>query len=785
MYYLNFKSLFRKFINKPVTNLINLFGLSVSLTIVIILSIYSYSELTTDNFHKNGDDVYLFRKSTEAIYSPGILTETINNKVPGLKSIVRIAPTWEAPVFRAGNKDPLISDLLFADKGFFTLFSYTSIEGDLQTALDEPFSIVISEGLSEKLFGDEHALGKPIRFNNGKVLIVSGVFKEQENNSCLQFNAMTSVDTKKSLEPESNEFKEWGWNNFQVFFLLEEGWNPGKIIETILQYVPENQKEQYSKANLLSLKKIYFSKFEIFGTDYLRHGNIKKVTTLLMVAILVLFIALVNFINIFSSQWRERIRQTGIMKIFGAGRYVVIWDILIESFIYFLAALILAIQIASAVAPLIHRFTGIAFSDRIIRTPGFLIVSFLITLLLSILFSIIPAIRISSSRAVDNLRKAVSAGKKNYSGNGVLVTLQFTVAIAIIAFTILVQKQVSYGTSTLGINQENIVGIKLTPQLSSKIDVLRNSLKSKPGLTDISFSQFYPGKPMSRWGIEMAINGERRMVSFDTFCADENFFSIMGLQLVSGRIYSDSLFTDKDKVVVNESFLKEYNISDPSGLSFYTFSGKKAEIAGTIRDFHHKPVNEGIAPLIIRNEGSYSYCLIHLSTQNFKTMEKEFNDIKKLVSEISPAFPVEVTFIDDAIQNLYLSELMFRRTFLMLAVCAIVISCLGILAMSVSACQHRVKEIGIRKVNGASISGMVFTLNRDFVKWVVIAFIISTPVAWYFMDLWLRGYAYKTRASWWIFVVAGITALVIALFTVSWQSWRVATRNPVEALRYE
>jgi putative ABC transport system permease protein len=301
----------------------------------------------------------------------------------------------------------------------------------------------------------------------------------------------------------------------------------------------------------------------------------------------------------------------------------------------------------------------------------------------------------------------------------------------------------------------------------------------------LSFSQYYPGKPISSWGVDLTLNGEKKMVNFDTFCADQEFFSIMGLNIVSGRLFSDSLLTDRNKVIVNEAFLRKYNITDISGGTLFTFMGEKAEIIGVIRDFHHKPVNMEISPLAIINDDPASICIVKVKSENFSALEKSMTDIRKITAELSPSFPVEVTFMDTAIQNMYVSELMFRRTFSLLSACAIVICCLGILAMSLFLCQRRVKEIGIRKVNGAAVSEILIMLNKDFIKWVIMAFLISTPVALYIMHLWLRSYAYKTAVSWWIFAVSGIAALTIALTTVSWQSWRAATRNPVEALRYE
>jgi putative ABC transport system permease protein len=403
---------------------------------------------------------------------------------------------------------------------------------------------------------------------------------------------------------------------------------------------------------------------------------------------------------------------------------------------------------------------------------------------LSILFSIVPAFRISYSKAIDNLKKTVKPIKTNFSFRGFLVIMQFAIALVLIAFTMLVQKQVRYGSSNLGFNQSNIIGIKLTEQLSQKKEVLKDLLKTEPSISQISFSQYYPGKMISQWGSELEMNGEKKDLNFDTFSADADFFKILGLKLVAGRFYSNDLSTDNRKAVVNETFLREHNIQNPIGGKIA--SGDRGyEIIGVVKDFHYKPVNQPVVSLVIRSDTWASYCLINIKTDNFKALNSTIDKLKKNVSELSPSFPVEVSFFDQAIQNMYQSELNFRRAFSLLAGCAIVLCCMGILAMSLFACQRRVKEIGIRKVNGAKISEILEMLNKEFVKWVAIAFVIASPVAWYAMHKWLEGFAYKTVVSWWIFGLAGMIALGIALLTVSWQSWRAATRNPVEALRYE
>ncbi len=782
-----FKSTYRNFVRKPVTNLINLLGLGISLALVIILSVYSYSELTTDNYHKNGKRVFLYSDANNLpqIYTPGVLKDNIDLSVPGVESTVRVAGTWEAPVFQVTGKDPITSDLIFADEDFFKLFTYKVVEGDPELALKEPMTVVITQTLSEKLFGKEPATGKTMKLNNEKELTVKAVVEDPEANSSLSFSALTSMATRKVVMPDENEFKVWPFCLFQTFVLLKEGINPDETAKNIAALFPNEMRTKESAAQLTPLKKLYFSQFTLFNGNYLHSGDQKKVMILLLVAALVLIIALVNFINISASQWLERIRQTGVMKVNGASRAALLFQVISEAFLFFLIALFFAILLIRIFTPYICSYTGILFNQQLIYSYGFMGIAVAATLALSLIFSIIPALRISSSDPIDNLRHSVKPRTNNSVSSGILVTVQFTIAIVLIAFTVLVQKQVNFGSSNLGINQENVIGIRLTPELMGKRDVLKKMLLENPSVGKISFSQYYPGQPLSYWETKMDAAGEPRQLNYDTFGADASFFETMGLQLISGHLYSEDLSTDANKVVVNESFVRENKLQNPLSVKFFSMNGTICEIIGVIKDFHYKPVNNPILPLAIRNEPFASYCLVNLQTSDYSDLNYAIQDISKSATGLSPSFPVEISFLDQAIGNLYQSEVQFRRTFSLFAICAIVICSLGILAVSLFACQRRVKEIGIRKVNGARISEVMTMLNRDFVKWVAIAFVIATPVAWYVMDKWLESFAYKTNLSWWIFALAGVLALGIALLTVSWQSWKAATRNPVEALRYE
>jgi len=768
--------------------MINLVGLSVSLALVIILSVYSYSELTTDNYHKNGDRVYLFAEMGSRMHMPGMLKDQIDLNIPEVESTVRTASTWETPVFQAENREPLASDMIFADEGFFKLFTYQPVEGNLATSLNEPMTIVLTETLAKKLFGNKPALGKMVKLNNDKELTVSAVIHEPQANSSLSFSALSSIATRKIVLPEAGEFTEWGWCSFLTFMLLKEGSNPDETAKKIIALFPKNEQVNYGELKLNPFKKIYFSKFALGGTNYLHCGDKRKVMILVMVAALVLMIGLLNFINISSSQWMENIMQTGVLKVFGAGRTTILINTLSESVILFLMSLFLSILIVRALFPFIGSFTGIQFNTHLLYKPCFLMVSIAVTVILSMVFSIIPALHISSSNALDNLRNTVARASENSFSQGLMVTIQFVIAIVLIAFTILVQKQINFGSSNLGFYQKNIIGIKLTPQLVAEKEVLKKLLQDNPAVLKISFTQFYPGNMFSNWKTNQEINGVRKELSFDLFNADANFCSMMGLQLIQGRLFNDDLVTDQHKMIVNESFLRENKIDNPIGSKLVMGVGMDAgeyEIIGVVKDFHYKAVNQPIIALIIQNQPDVSYCLVKLQTNNFSTLQTTIQDIKKATTGLSPSFPVEITFFDQAVENMYQSELQFRRTFSLFAGCAIVICCMGILAMSLFACQHRIKEIGIRKVNGATISEILIMINRDFVKWVAIAFVIAVPIAYYAMYTWLENFTYKTELSWWIFALAGLLTLGIAILTVSFQSWKAATRNPVEALRYE
>lgn len=780
------KIILRNFIKKPITNLINILGLSVSVALVIFLSIYCYAEFSTDNFHINGDRVYLYGELNKQIYTPGILKEQIELNIPEVEATVRVAGSYETPVFQIDGRDPITSDLLFADNDFFKLFTYKLIDGNLESALNDPMSVVITRKLAEKLFGAESPIGYILKLNNKHQLTVTAVIEAPASNSILSFSAITSIATRKVVMPNVGEYTEWGWCNFQTFVLVKKGTSSDETAKKINSILPQDLKKDYSGATLTPLKRLYFSKLNIFDNNYLHCGDKKKVIVLLLIAALVLFIALVNFINISLSKWMSKIKQTGVIKVLGASRSIVFRQIVLEAFFLFFTSLILAVLIVVITTPIISRNTGIHINLHLLYSPAFLWISITVVIFLSLIFSLVPAWQISSSKVIDNLRDNMNhiSGKSGF--RNALVTVQFTIAIALIAFTILVQKQVWFGSSKLGFNQENIIGIKLTPELISQKEVLQNLLSEKTDVKNMAFTEYFPGCPISHWMTQSNISGENRTFDFDTFDTDAEFFKMMGLQLSTGRFYSKDLSSDAHAIVVNETFVREHKLNKPIGTKIIIgMNGVCSEIVGVVKDFHYKSINSPIVPLVIKNDANANYCFVNIHSAHFEQVHKTLQEIKTATSHLSPSFPVEINFIDQSVENLYQSERQFQHLFSLFAICAIVLCCLGILAMSLFTCQRKAKEIGIRKTNGASVIDIIYMLNKDFIKWVVVGYLIACPIAYYSMEKWLQYFAYKTYLSWWIFATAGIIALSVALITVSGQSWYAASRNPVNALRSE
>lgn len=786
-------STFRNYKRKPVTSFINLFGLSLSLSLVIILSVYCYSELSTDSHQQHAKQIYLVCNEKEITtygsISPGILKRELDFQVPSIKSSVRITHAWKTPVFKVENNEPINSELIFADSTFFKIFTYLPVSGSIENALKEPMSLVLTKSEAKKLFGKEQVVGKTVVLNNSHLLTVTAVIEEPKENSCLSIKAIVSLSSMLTMQGNEDDFTNWWQRNFLTFVQID---NRNKVIETettIDKLFPQDIRMNW-KTKLIPFRDIYFSKNGITSfIYYMRVGDKIRVMILLMVAVLILIIALINYISITSAEWLERQKQKGIQKVLGASRFNIFTDIIIGSSLTFLIAILLAGEFVGIVSHFIRNATGIGFNRGLLISPIYIVLSFISAVFLGGLSSLFLALKISSTSLINSLKNNVSTVRNKLQVRTIFVVFQFATAICLIAFTLLIQKQIKFASANLGFDKENIVAIKITDQLEGKKEVLKKLLLEQPNVVKVSYSQFYPINFRPNIWSTLTYQGEERKVNFGSFFADANFLELLGIKLINGRLFSNDLITDKGKVLVNETFIKKSGIRNPIGASFGN-QGNKYEIIGVIKDFHFKPVYEQITPLAIicgepKSSFAKAYFLIKIKSNNSNILQSFIESTNKICNSLSPNYPIEISFMNAAIEDMYQSEIKFRRTFSLFSGSALFICCLGILAFSLFSCQRRTKEIGIRKVFGAKVSDIIPLLNLNFLKWITIAFVIACPVAWYIMNRWLENFAYKTTINWWIFALSGIVAVGITLMTVLLQTLNVAYKNPVEALRYE
>lgn len=780
------KLILRNFSKKPLIHSINFFGLALSMSVVIILAAYCLGEINTNKFNKKANNIYIicsegFNKEL-VTYTPAILKEHIEENIPEVEKVARIRNPWNESTIQVGQNPPVTSSIIFTDSTFADVFSYQCISGNLKKALKTPMSIIFTKEESLRLFGNTASIGKTVKIDNKHLLTVRAIIEKPQTKSSLVFKAIVPIVSIGVVSPNGDELTNWKMSNFTSFVLLNKMSNPDNLSEKIAQLYPEGNS---SGLFLQPLNSFYFSDVDISRTRYLDTGNKPTTMTLGFIAVIILLIGIINYLNLSFSATIEKLKNIGVMKVFGAKRGHIIRNIVTESVLFFSFSITVAFLAAWILMPLLGNKIGIETHPEIIFKPVFLFLSFLMSLIVAVVSVIVPALKLSTINPIGSMKKSISGTGKNDRTRRILVIAQFTVAIILIAFTWAIQKQVKFSSKQLGYNKENIYTIELTPQF--KKDVLKESLKQIPGVKEVAYTTYLPGKESieRRHGMTVEYKGEKKKnVSSHIIRTDGNLAKLLGLKLIQGRLLSPDMVT-ANKIIINKAFADEYGLDEPLGVKVPASRSNDMEIIGVVENFHFQSVHKTISPAIIRYNDYAKYCYIKVASMDFNSLHRSVKQIREVSSGLSPDYPINYEFLETSVAKMYKAEVQFRRIFFFFSGIAIFICCLGILGLSIFACQQKVKEIGIRKVNGAKVSEILSMLNKDFIKWVAIAFVIAVPIAYYAMSKWLENFAYKTTLSWWIFALAGVLALGIALLTVSWQSWRAATRNPVEALRYE
>ena len=756
---------------------LNLFGLSVAMLVFIFITLYVKNEITYDNYHSNADRV--FRLTTSLTSPTGQTTDMalanppfaqiLKNRCPEIEDFVCVEVEDGVTLKYQENEFENIN-VRAATPSIFDVFSYLVILGNRSDFLQSPNTIVLTEKLAKNIFGNSSPMGQRITMDK-KDYEVSGVITDLPTNTDLQFSALIP-----SAFDGTGDLVDWG--EYYVYFETASA-----DITELSNKIERLTADEYTGLlkdiggfklvhHLQPLKSIHFDNSLLADSP---KGNKTTVYAFSVVALLILLIAGINYINLTLAQLEKREREFSIRKTIGCGKRWIYYHIISESVLNILLAATVSIGLAVILFPMFNSLFEKNFNIVSVVKNAIPIMGIFVAL--GIISGLYPAFKTS---------KSFSVKKQGFGMFGKsLLTFQNAVAIVMIAGLFMISNQVRFmKNAELGFDKEQLMAISIPsePEKFPGVEVLRQEFSELPEVKSLAFGGGGTNLATGQWmkAIMALKDDQGNDIQFilNQPQIDENYIDLFGLELLDGRNFSAKIPADADKsVIINEAYAKIMGWNNPVGKILDETPPQK--IIGVIRDFHFDALNNPIEPLKFAMLGGQpSYLFV-------KTEPKNINVIRGKWGSIYPDEPLEFEYMDQHMAGLYKQNEREMRVFSYLTLIAILISCLGLYGLASHFIINRTKEIGIRKVNGAKVSEILQLLNGGFVKWVIIAFVIATPIAYYAMNKWLENFAYKTNLSWWIFALAGLLALGIALLTVSWQSWRAATRNPVESLRYE
>lgn len=773
---------------------LNIAGLAVGISACFLIFLYVSFETSYDSFHTKADRIYRVIsdvKTPSETINAGVTTSpvAINMKrdFPEVEDAVRFGR--DQFLVRKGDMKIQEQRSVLADSTLFNVFDFTLVEGDKKTALTEPMSIVMSETTAKKYFGNADPMGQQVLLTGAAINAkITGVMKDIPANSQIEADFFVSMSSYRQIYGMPTSDSEWTNHNMYTYLLLRPHADP-KTLEAKFPAFQELHHGKEAKElqmqdylHLEPLRDVYLhSKRDGFVT-----GNINNVYIFSVIGLFILLIACVNFINLTTARSAERAKEVGIRKVAGALRGQLARQFIVESILICMIAFAIAILLSAILLPLFNRLAGKTISTGIFDRPEYLIMLFLLSLLIGAVAGIYPSLVLSSFRPVSVLKGRFSTGTKGLMLRKSLVVFQFTISIILIAGTIMVYRQLHYMRSQdLGFSKDQTLIINTN--FDKNKDLFQQSLASIPGVKSSSLSSHVPGGG-SNGAYSLVENkaGDMQKTNLDLYFVDFNFIGQYQFKVVAGRAFSTEFATDSTQaMVINESAARMLGYASPAqavGRKFEQW-GRKGQIIGVLKDFHYKSLQQDIPPLVMRIEpGGSGLISVKVAAKDLPATMKT---IEKKWAGIIPNRPFEYTFLDDFFDKQYRAEDHFGNLFFNFALLAIFISCLGLLGLSSYSTIQRTKEIGIRKVLGASVSGLVNLLSREFLWLVIISLLIATPVAWIGMHQWLLRFAYRTSISWWIFAAAGITSVLIAFITIAYQAFKTALANPARTLRTE
>ncbi len=770
-------------------SLINIFGLALGMACSLLIMLWVNDEYNVDAFHKSGTQLFSVyeRQNHDGVISadhqsPGVMADEMKRVLPEVQYATNNA--WnELNTFEANNKINKENGN-YAGQDFFKMFTYPLLEGKAVTALQSPLDIAISKKMAEDFFGSPaEAIGKTIRYQNRKDLKIMAVFDNVPKNSSAQFDYIINWQTFL----EGNDWaKDWTNNGPKCYIMLRGGTNPKTFESKITRFLDNYNKEQtpnnYIRLAIQKYGDIYLH--SNFKNGELSGGRIQYVQLFSIIAIFILLIACINFMNLTTARSVKRAKEIGVRKVVGAIRLALIRQFIWEALLIVMLSAIIALAIVLLALPSFNQLTG----KQIILPYNNIIFWLSITGLLLITGFIsgsYPALYLSSFKPVLVLKGSLKFSQGALWFRKGLVVFQFMLSIILIVGTIVISKQVNYIQSVnLGYDRENLIYIPLEGDLTGKYELFKNQTLNMPGIKNITRMTQNPTQiDNGTGGVVWDGKDPNSGVEFTQASVGYDFTKTLHTQIAKGRDYSKDFATDSVGYIVNETALKIIGYKNPIGKPL-TFWQKKGTIIGVIKDFHFNSLHTAINPLVLRLGENERYGEALVRTESGET-KQALASLEKVCKELNPKFPFTYKFSDEEYANLYKSEQVVSKLSDYFAFLAIFISCLGLLGLVMFTAEQRTKEFGIRKVLGASPATLFNLLSREFLLLVCIAMLVACPIAWIAMNKWLQDYEYRVNITWSMFAVAGVLAVLIALITVSFQAIKAAIANPVKSLRSE
>ncbi|HTL09007.1 MAG TPA: ABC transporter permease [Chitinophagaceae bacterium] len=773
-----------------VFSFINILGLALGICCSLLIILWVQDERSMDNFHANNGRLYMIYenqfydgKISSGYYTPGVLAAELKKKIPEIEKAINFNVWPDKKAFQVGDKI-LKEEGNFADPDFFEMFSFPLLEGKPSLALNDPSSIAVSEKMAKHFFGSvAAAMGKTIRCEDKKDFKVSAVYADMPQHSTLKLDFVLNW---YAFLDENSWARDWGNNGPATAIMLRADAKPTLVASKIRKFLDGYNKEQ-DKTFRIELAMQPFNQMYLhsnFKNGQASGGRIEYVKLFSIIAVFILLIACINFMNLTTARSVKRSKEIGIRKVVGALRAILIRQFIGEAVLLTFFATLIAVLLATLMLPAFNDLTGknigFPFTNSIFWMQ--LLVLLIIT---GVLSGSYPALFLSSFNPATVLKGTMKFSSGATLFRKGLVVFQFVLSIVLIVGTIIVSQQVKYiQHKNLGYDRENLIYIPVEGDLPQQYNVFKQQALGLPGILGVTRMTETPTNlGSSTGGVEWDGKDPAIRPMFTQASVGYDFVKTMKLQLAQGRDFSRDFGTDTSNYLVNEAALRRIGYKDPIGKRL-TLWKQTGNIVGVIKDFHFTSLRVPIEPLILRLRDQEGWGTILVKAERGKTKEA-VESLGQLCKRLNPKFPFTYYFADEEFNKLYKGEAVIDKLSNFFAFLAIFISCLGLLGLAMFTAEQRTREIGIRKVLGASVSGLFTLLSKEFLQLVIIAFVIATPLAWWAMHNWLKDYEYRTAIHWWIFALAGLLAVIIALATVSFQAVKAALANPVKSLRTE